>query len=234
MKILALGAHPDDIEIYMYGTLAAWKQMGAELVLAIATDGSKGGTLPADELRHLRKAEATAAVASLGVTPVFLDFVDGELLPDPPLVNRLKVLITSEMPTLIVTHPPNDYHGDHRALSDAVRLASSFTAPVVWADNLEGVGSTPTYYVDITQHFAAKITAIRKHASQDPERLVALAETLNGFRAAQSNQPAGSYAEAFRFEPQFPFVDLRELFPPAPRLGVVRDRRTSPSSGRYV
>lgn len=227
MKVLALGAHPDDIEIYMYGSLAAWRAMGADLVLAIATDGSKGGKLDPSELRRQRRAEATAAVEPLGVTPIFLDFVDGELVPDPDVVASLKALIAETAPDLIVTHAPNDYHGDHRALSDAVRLAASFTVPVVWADNLQGAGFTPTYYVDITGHFAAKAAAIRKHASQDPERLVALAETLNGFRAAQSNQPAGSYAEAFRFEPQFPFVDIREMFPPAPPVGAVRDRRSA-------
>jgi LmbE family N-acetylglucosaminyl deacetylase len=231
MKILALGAHPDDIEIYMYGTLAAWKDMGAELVLVVATDGSKGGRLAPDELRRRRRIEAAEGAADLGVTPILLEFVDGELLPDPPLINRIKALMQETMPTLIVTHAPNDYHGDHRALSDAVRLASSFTAPVVWADNLQGVGMTPSYYVDITRHFDAKKAAIRRHASQDPERLVALVESLNGFRAAQASQPIGSYAEAFQFEPQFPFVDLRELFPPAPPLGIVKDRRTLPEGG---
>ncbi|TIV92813.1 MAG: PIG-L family deacetylase, partial [Mesorhizobium sp.] len=42
MKILALGAHPDDIEIFMFGTLAAYKALGAELTFAVATDGAKG------------------------------------------------------------------------------------------------------------------------------------------------------------------------------------------------
>ncbi|TJX43010.1 MAG: PIG-L family deacetylase, partial [Mesorhizobium sp.] len=43
MKILALGAHPDDIEIFMFGTMAAYAAQGAELTFAIATDGAKGG-----------------------------------------------------------------------------------------------------------------------------------------------------------------------------------------------
>jgi LmbE family N-acetylglucosaminyl deacetylase len=227
MKILALGAHPDDIEIYAYGALAAWKAMGAELVLAIATDGSKGGKVDPAELRLTRQAEARAGVRSLGVEPIFLDFVDGELVPDGSVIARLKQLIADTAPTLIVTHAPNDYHGDHRALSEAVRLAASFSSPVVWMDNLQGVGFTPTYYVDITAHFAAKAAAIRHHVSQGSERFVSLAEQLNSFRAAQSNQPAGSYAEAYRFEPQFPFVDIRELFPPAPPVGPVRDRRSA-------
>ncbi|RYE83506.1 MAG: PIG-L family deacetylase, partial [Hyphomicrobiales bacterium] len=43
MKLLAIGAHPDDIEIYMFGTLAAARARGDEVLLAIATDGAAGG-----------------------------------------------------------------------------------------------------------------------------------------------------------------------------------------------
>ena len=42
MKILAIGAHPDDIEIFMYGLLAVYKNLGNEVFTLIATDGSKG------------------------------------------------------------------------------------------------------------------------------------------------------------------------------------------------
>lgn len=163
MKILAIGAHPDDIEIFMYGALAAWKAMGAELAFAIATDGSKGGSASAAKLRKTRTAEAKAAAARLGVTPRFLGFIDGELVPDAPVVAAVRALIASTAPDLIVTHAPNDYHGDHRALSDAVRLAASFKAPVLWADTLQGVGFAPTHYVDVTAHYPLKRKAIGEH-----------------------------------------------------------------------
>ena len=45
MRILAIGAHPDDLEIYAWGSLCAWAEMGAELVLAVATDGAAGGQM---------------------------------------------------------------------------------------------------------------------------------------------------------------------------------------------
>lgn len=225
MKILALGAHPDDIEIYMSGTLAACAARGDSLVYAIATDGAKGGKGDPAALSAARKSEAVAAAALLGVTPHFLDFPDGALVPDAALVGALKALIGAELPDLVITHAPNDYHGDHRALSDAVRLAVSFTAPVLHADNLRGVGSLPTHYVDITAQMPLKLASIRAHASQDPERFVTAVTQLNGFRAAEANGGAGDYAEAFRFEPSFPFVDIRDLLPPAPRVRPVGDRR---------
>jgi N-acetylglucosamine malate deacetylase 1 len=226
MRILALGAHPDDIEIYMFGTLSAARAQGAELALAIATDGARGGMGDGKALALTRAAEARAAAALLGVEPRFLAFPDGALVADASLVDALRMLLAWTRPDLIITHAPNDYHGDHRALSEAVRLAAGFSAPVLFADTMGGTGFVPTHYVDVTGHFPLKAQAIRAHASQDPERFLARAESLNAFRAGQCNAPAGSYAEAFRFEPVFPFADIRDLLPPAPPVRPVaaRDR----------
>jgi LmbE family N-acetylglucosaminyl deacetylase len=224
MNILALGAHPDDIEIYMFGAMAAWRAMGAELAFAIATDGSKGGTMPPAELAAVRKAEATAAAALLDVTPHLLGFTDGELVAGAELVAALKRLIADTAPDLIVTHAPNDYHGDHRALSDAMRIAANFQAPVLWADTMHGAGFAPTHYVETTPHIDRKDEAIRAHVSQKPERFVGRSRELAAFRAAQANAPEGSFAEAYRFEPTFPFVDIRDLLPPAPKVRPVGDR----------
>lgn len=226
MRLLALGAHPDDIEIYMFGMLAAVRARGDDVVIAIATDGAAGGSGDPAELRRVRHAEASVAAGLLGLAPRFLDFPDGTLVADAGLVAALRSLIAATAPDLIVTHAPNDYHGDHRALSDAVRVAAGFAAPVLWADNMQGAGFEPTHYVDITEHFPAKVEAIRAHASQDPERFVVATERLNAFRAAQANGQQPCYAEAFRFEPGFPFVDIRGLLPPAPPVRPVSDRRT--------
>lgn len=225
MKLLALGAHPDDIEIYMFGLLAACAARGDELAYAIATDGSRGGKGDGAELARTRRQEATAAAALLGVEPRFLDFPDGQLVADAALVNALREVIGGVRPDLVVTHAPNDYHGDHRALSDAARIAVSFHAPLLVADTLGGVGFVPTHYVDVTAQFARKEMAIRAHRSQDPERFVAATRTLNGFRAGQANAGPDAFAEAYRFEPVFPFVDIRELLPPAPPVRPVADRR---------
>ena len=224
MNVLALGAHPDDIEIYMFGALAAWQAMGAELVFAVATDGGRGGTMPPAELAAVRKAEATAAAALLDVTPHLLGFSDGELVAGAELVAALKRLIADTAPDLIVTHAPNDYHGDHRALSDATRIAASFQAPVLWADTMHGAAFAPTHYIETTPYVGRKDEAIRAHVSQKPERFVARSRELAAFRAAQANAPEGSFAEAYRFEPSFPFVDIRDLLPPAPRVRPVGGR----------
>ncbi|GLR40236.1 hypothetical protein GCM10007880_07520 [Mesorhizobium amorphae] len=140
MKVLALGAHPDDIEIFMFGTMAAYATQGAEPTFAIATDGAKGGRGDPATLARVRREEATEAARLLGVVPRFLDFPDGALVADAALIAALKALIGEVKPDLVITHAPNDYHGDHRALSDGVRIAASFTVPVLHADTLGGTG----------------------------------------------------------------------------------------------
>ena len=79
MRILAIGAHPDDLEIYAWGTLCAWAAMGAELVLAVATDGAAGGQAPPADLALLRAREARTAASALGAEPILLSFPDGAL-----------------------------------------------------------------------------------------------------------------------------------------------------------
>jgi LmbE family N-acetylglucosaminyl deacetylase len=218
VKILALGAHPDDIEIFMFGTLAAYAAQGAELTFAIATDGAKGGRGDPKALARLRREEAARAAGLLGAVPRFLDFPDGELIADAAFIAVLKALIGEVKPDLAITHAPYDYHGDHRALSDAVRIAASFAVPVLHADTLGGTGFSPTHYVEISHHWDIKAKAIRTHRSQGPEHYVHRARLQNEFRAGQCNGASGALAEAFRFEPTFPFADIRALLPPAPPI----------------
>lgn len=228
MKVLAIGAHPDDLEIFAYGTLAAWAAMGAGLVLAVATDGARGGAEPPGVLRDRRAGETARALAPLGAVPVMLGFPDGELRADAALDSSLRDLIAAQGPDLIVTHAPNDYHADHRALSAAVSQAAGFTAPVLYMDTLNGTGFVPTHWVDVTAHWPAKIAAINAHRSQDPGRFVDMADRQAAFRAGECNALPEARAEAFRFEPRFPFADIRSLLPPAPPLRRVMIRSAPP------
>lgn len=229
LRILAIGAHPDDLEIFAFGTLSAWRDMGADLCLAVATDGAKGGSLPPETLRRHREAETTTALAALG-KPRMLGFADGELRNDADLETALRALIAEFVPDLVLTHAPNDYHADHRALSAAMSQAAGFSVPVLWMDTLNGTGFAPTHWVDVTDHWAAKETAILCHETQAPERFVAMANRQAAFRAGECNAPPTHRAEAFRFEPRFPFADIRGLLPPAPPLRPIGARDIRPET----
>lgn len=232
MRILAIGAHPDDLEIFAFGTLAQWAAMGADLVLAVATDGAKGGTLPPDHLRRLRADETTAALAPLGAGPPrLLGFPDGALRADAVLEDALRDLILETQPDLLLTHAPNDYHADHRALSTAALQAASFSVPVLFMDTLNGTGFTPSHWVDVSAHWAAKEAAILTHITQDPARFVAMANRQAAFRAGECNAPPEARAEAFRFEPRFPFADIRALLPPPPPIRPIGARSAIDAAG---
>ena len=212
MKILALGAHPDDIEIFMYGLVSIYKKEGNEIFTMIATDGSKGGFLGDELLSKKREKEAISGLKKLS-KPIFLNLPDGGLGEDPEHKKIIKENILNIMPDLIITHPQNDYHSDHRTLSILTSSVASHHIPILFCDTLMGVNFNPNFYVDITEHFLLKEDAILKHKTQKPERFVDLSKLMNSYRAAQCNAPKGKYAEAYLFDPSFPFSDIRDILP---------------------
>ena len=212
MKILALGAHPDDIEIFMYGLVYIYKKEGHQVFTMIATDGSKGGTPGGKLLSKQRKKEAIAGLKNLS-KPIFLNIPDGELGEDPKHRKIIKKNILKIMPDLIITHSQNDYHSDHRSLSFLTSSAVSHYIPILYCDTLMGVNFNPNFYIDITECFLLKEEAILKHETQKPQRFVDLFKLMNSYRAAQCNAQKGKYAEAYSFEPSFPFTDIRHILP---------------------
>ncbi|MDC1382550.1 PIG-L family deacetylase [Candidatus Puniceispirillum sp.] len=215
MNIVAIGAHPDDLEIFAYGFLAAATARGDHLYLGVATDGAAGGVSPGPKLARQRAKETVAGLALLG-TPTLLDLPDGDLVNAPKAREKITDFIRSSSPDLVITHAPEDYHPDHRALSSFVVDAAGFICPVLFCDTLMGVGFNPDYYVDISLHFDDKKNAIMAHHSQEPARFVSASNIMNRFRAAQCNAPEDHFAEAYRVDSRFPFADIRDLLPPPP------------------
>ena len=217
MKILALGAHPDDIEIFMYGLVSIYKNEGNQVFTMVATDGAKGGSQEDDLLTKQRAEETTAGLKDLSA-PIFLNIPDGELGETPEHKKIIKGNILNVMPDLIITHSQHDYHADHRSLSILTSRAVSHYIPILYCDTLMGVNFQPNYYIDITEHFKKNKEAILKQNSQNPQRFVDLSKLMNSYRAAQCNAPKGKYAEAYSFTSSFPFSDIRDLLPPSLKL----------------
>lgn len=212
MKILAFGAHPDDIEIFMFGLLCAYKEQKHEIFLAIATDGSKGEEKPSKNLADIRLKETKAALEPLG-NPIMLGLKDGELSYTNEAEKIIKNYIKSINPDIIITHYKNDYHPDHRSLSSYIQNAVGFSIPIIFCDTLMGLGFQPNIYFNITNYINIKRKAILLHKSQKPEKYVYMTEIMNKFRASQCNLLFDKFAEAFIFEPKYPFGDIRSLLP---------------------
>ena len=118
---IAIGAHPDDIEFYMAGTLLLLKKAGFETHYLNLANGSCGGTqYSATALRDIRGTEARAAARLLGAQfhPSLTD--DLEILYHLPLLRGLAAVIREVKPTIVLTHSPQDYMEDH---STTCRLA---------------------------------------------------------------------------------------------------------------
>jgi LmbE family N-acetylglucosaminyl deacetylase len=133
LRILVIGAHPDDADIKAGGTAAKWCAGGHVVKLVSLTDGSAGHqTMSGPQLAQRRKAEAQAAAATIGATYDVLDHPDGQL--DDRLEYRHEVirLLRGFRPDLVLTHRSTDYHPDHRFAGLLVQDASYLvTVPAV-------------------------------------------------------------------------------------------------------
>lgn len=182
MIVLAIGAHPDDLEISSAGTLAKLRRDGHEVHLCHATRGDKGHyEIPAEELIEIRRAEARAAAALIDAPCVELGLSDGEVQAgDRDTQLAFVALIRAVRPDMVITHAPTDYMPDHVAVSELVfkttflaTLPGFGDAPVAerppaifYMDNLAGVGFEPTIYVDVSETFDTKLEMLRCHRSQ--------------------------------------------------------------------
>lgn len=214
---LAIGAHPDDVELQAGGTVAAWARDGARVELACFTAGEKGSSDPAAvpaEVGRVRRREAIAAAAELGARGVrFLDAADGELEVTLELRVAVARLVRQVRPDVVVGHDPWRrwlLHPDHRAaglltVDGVIAARDPLYAPELAAEGLAphrphsillfGTDA-PDEVVDISGTIDAKLAALRAHASQiedhaDMERRI---RTWNAAIGAEFGLPL---AEAF-------------------------------------
>jgi LmbE family N-acetylglucosaminyl deacetylase len=120
-RVLAVGAHPDDIEFGCGATLAKWAETGSYVVMCICTDGAKGTWDAAADTRALvevRQVEQRAAAAALGVAEViFLGNVDGDLDAGIAAQAAVSAVIRRTRPDVVFGHDPwaiRRIHPDHR------------------------------------------------------------------------------------------------------------------------
>lgn len=189
MRVLAIGAHPDDIEIACSGTLAKCVARGDTVIVCHVSSGNLGHVvIPPDELRKIRKQEAIKAGSLCGIEVIDGGFDDLEIYENNKEArDKLVDVIRYANPDFIITHDPNDYMPDHTAVSKLV-FDASFTAtlpnyvcsyrryskddtpaklvPIFYMDTLAGVNFNPTIFVDVTETIDLKLKMLNCHESQ--------------------------------------------------------------------
>lgn len=135
LRVLVIGAHPDDCDFTAAGVAALYTRLGHTVLFVSVTNGDAGHhETGGARLAQRRQAEATAAGQVIGVEYRLLDNHDGQLLPTLEARWQMITLIREFQPDLIMSPRPNDYHPDHRYTSLLIQDAAYMvTVPNVCA-----------------------------------------------------------------------------------------------------
>ena len=221
MNILAVGAHPDDVETMCAGTLAKYAAQGHKVFIATATNGNIGSAHHTmEEIGRIRKEEARKSAAIIGAEYICLDY-DDEMFFEIDRETRLKFinLVRHCKADVIFTHSPHDYNPDHMLTSKIINdiavmipIAHLKTeeppynvVPSIWYfETANSMGFVPTDYVDITDFYETKMKMLgcmesqkqwmADNYSQDVDRFFDTIRITSEFRGMQAGC---QYAEGF-------------------------------------
>ena len=195
MNILAIGAHPDDIEFGCGGALIKYADRGHRLFLLIMTEGDLGG------LPDTRSAEQCAAQAILGAQAIYWGgYEDTFLQVNKDIITKIEDVIRRVQPDLIFCQHPDDTHQDHRHLAQAVISATRYIRNVLFYEGPTTQNFNPQIFVDISDSLDRKIEALEAHRSQVAKTnikdltIIELARSTANFRGTQGRV---KFAEAF-------------------------------------
>ena len=227
-RILAIHAHPDDVEFQCAGTLALLREAGCPVTIATMTPGDCGSAEhDAEAIAAIRRGEAQAAADRIGAEYVCLEFRDLAIFDDDESRRRVVEALRRARPDVVLTAPPSDYLCDHEVTSRLVRDAC-FAAPapnyatrqwdpapplariphLFFVDPLGGVDRegrpvAADFHVDVTRVFETKRAMLACHASQRNWllRQHGIDEYLDSqaaWSARRGREVGVAHAEAFR------------------------------------
>jgi LmbE family N-acetylglucosaminyl deacetylase len=190
-RVLAVGAHPDDVEIFCAGTLLLLQEQDYELHIATLTLGDCGSkALSPEEVREVRRREAESACRKASAVYRHLGFNDFSIYNTDDSNRRVAALVREVDPAIVFTHSPQDYLADHETTSLLVRnacftaAAPNYETPpcaqrsaasgiphLYYAQPMEGIDLfgrevTPQFYVDVSTVFERKFEMLACHESQ--------------------------------------------------------------------
>ena len=195
MNILAIGAHPDDIEFGCGGTLIKYTQKGHRLFLLVMTEGGSGAQTPTRVQEQMNSKEI------LGADKIYWGgSEDTHLVVDKELIGKIENVIQEVRPDFIFCSFPDDTHQDHRHLAQAIMSATRYIRNVLFYEGPTTQNFKPHVFVDIADTLAKKMQALKAHRSQvmktniEDLSIIEVARSSANFRGIQGRV---KYAEAF-------------------------------------
>ena len=160
MNILAIGAHPDDIEYGCGGALIRYAQEHS-VYLYVATGGGAGASL------EVREKEQEEAAKIMGVGKIFRGgYRDTEVPLGQNLIQSIEQVLKKTDPDLIFVHYRDDTHQDHRNLSDCTLSATRYVRNLLFYEGPTTQNFSPAVFVDIEPVLEQKMALLKAHASQ--------------------------------------------------------------------
>jgi LmbE family N-acetylglucosaminyl deacetylase len=196
MNILAIGAHPDDIELGCGGLLIKAARNGHHVYLYNITQGEKAGD-PQQRIGELRRS-----ARYIGAKALYIDrFPDTQLFLTSDLINHIESCVNMCRPDLVITHPMTDTHHDHRVVAEASIEAGRNVSNMLSYEMPLTKDFNPHIYYDISDSMDAKLELLSLFQSQS-HKIFLESKAIRGlaqYRALQSRLSSDvSYAESFQ------------------------------------
>jgi LmbE family N-acetylglucosaminyl deacetylase len=218
-SVLAIGAHPDDVEIGAAGTLAMHRRLGHEVSILTLSRGARGGT------EDTRAGESRKAAEVIGATLYHEDLQDTSIREGDPTIGVISRIVEAVRPTVIYTHSLHDVHQDHRNTHRAALVAVRQVGRVYCFQSPSAtVDFRPTRFVAIDEQLDRKLQAIDAFASQVEIRAYLDRDLIESTARYWSRYCEGRYAEPFEVVREAAVAGQHEL---EPAKGIVRGENGS-------
>ncbi|MCL4421892.1 MAG: PIG-L family deacetylase [Actinobacteria bacterium] len=194
MRVLAVGAHPDDIELGCGGALGAHRARGDEISLLVMTTGEYG---PQEGRSRVFEQEDAARLLSAQL--YWGCFEDGGVPEGRASVAVVERVLAQVQADVIYTHTTSDTHQDHRHTGEATLAAARRASRVLCYESPTSLDFRPVVYMDVSAHMEMKLATCRAHLSQVLKNGLVDLEAVEAqarWRGFQARLPHGS-AEAF-------------------------------------
>ncbi|MHA1491433.1 MAG: PIG-L deacetylase family protein [Promethearchaeota archaeon] len=192
MRIIAVGAHPDDIEFGCFSTLSHYKSTGHEIFIVLFTSGELLENI------DIRESEAKRSADLINADIRFFRFSDANIKVNNETIDVFRNYISDIRPDMIFVHHPYDRHQDHKATNEICLSSANSFNKILFYEGPSTFDFTPNIYFTIDEYFEKKVNGLQTFDSQTNKPYISVEslKALAQYRAYQCGR-YGHLCEAF-------------------------------------